>query len=214
DDFHGAKHYTDLAGGDVSADPVTAPGPGSRVVAWLTPQSADGSWGDCMGTGKTPVSEHYALSLGCRVSVQAGIGTTRVTWSISHLSGDDRTRPPKGDQAVSFTCPRCRRTFGATVESRAKTRAKRLTYQLVGWLLLASLLATVPVVVHLGGQTVDEHDPGGTDQLAAFLLMAVVGFIGGLTFVGVGRAHAGVRKFRRIRTDGKPSVLAKGHRLF
>ncbi|MCG6499772.1 hypothetical protein [Kitasatospora sp. A2-31] len=167
-----------------------------------------------MGAGKVAVDEHYALALGCRVSVEPGIGSTRVTWSIQGIGGEDRKRPREGDQVVSFTCGRCRRNFCATVESRSKTRSKRLVYQVVGWLLLLSLLVTVPVVVHLGGQTVDENDPGATDQLGIFLLMAVVGFIAGLTLVLLGRAHAGVRKFRLVRPDGRPTVWVRGHRLF
>ncbi|MFI6846552.1 hypothetical protein OG535_36730 [Kitasatospora sp. NBC_00085] len=160
------------------------------------------------------MDERYALALGCRVSVEAGLSATRVNWSVGHISGEERTRPEQGAKVVPFTCHRCRRNFCVTVESRAKARSKRLVYQAVGWALLISLLVTVPMVVHLGGQTVDENDPGATGQLGILLLLAAVGFIGGLTFVQVGRAHAGVRKFRLVRASGKRTVWVEGHRLF
>ncbi|MFI5527815.1 hypothetical protein ACIA8O_04570 [Kitasatospora sp. NPDC051853] len=167
-----------------------------------------------MSFGKPTVEEQFSIELGCRVNVEAGVGYTRVDWSVAHLSGEDRRRPRQGTSVESFTCPRCRQEFCVTVENSATARRKRVVYQVLGALLLLSLLFTVPMLVQLGGQTVDENDPNATDGIGLLLLSAAVGFVAGLTFFRLGRAHLGITKFRRVGTDGGSSVRVKGHRLF
>ncbi|MFC5662604.1 hypothetical protein ACFP3U_06355 [Kitasatospora misakiensis] len=164
--------------------------------------------------GQLTLDERYEATIGCRVSVQANLGSTTVRWSIGSGIPGGPLRPRAGDEAVPFTCHRCRRTMSITVESLAKARLKKRVYTAVGWLLLLSLLVTVPMLVHLGGQTVDENDDSATSVIGVLLLLAAVGFVLGFTFAAVGRKYQGVKKLRYVRPDGRGTVWVQGHRLF
>ncbi|MFJ8039167.1 hypothetical protein ACIRBX_01475 [Kitasatospora sp. NPDC096147] len=160
------------------------------------------------------IEEKYRIKLGCRVSVQPGITATKVNWSISEISGDDRRRPERGRSVEEFTCSRCRRSFCATVENSTAAKQKRWIYLILGVLLLLTLVVTVPMVIDLGGRPVEEDDPNATDGFGLVLLAAVFGFIAGLTFFRVEWAYTGIKKFRLVRHDGARSVWVKGHRIF
>lgn len=167
-----------------------------------------------MASEHRSIQEKYSITLGCRVSVQPGVTSTRIDWSISTLSGEDPNRPRQGSAVAPFTCPRCRRMFQVTVENSTRARLKRWIYVAVGAVLLLSLLYVVPQIVSLGGRTVDENDPNATDGLGMLLLYAFIAFVAGLTYVRYGWSYVGIKRFRRVAADGSTSVLAKGHRLF
>ncbi|MEU2393749.1 hypothetical protein [Streptomyces sp. NPDC007369] len=137
---------------------------------------------------------------------------TTVNWSVATLSSPDMRRPQKGEQSVAFECPRCRKVFAATVESAAKARRKRLVYLTIGWVLLLSLLITLPLAFQLGGQ-VREEDDTSLNPMAVLVPLVAVGFIAGLTFHGVGRRYEGIKKYRLVLPNGKRTVLVQGHRF-
>ncbi|MEU1418336.1 hypothetical protein [Kitasatospora sp. NPDC005751] len=167
-----------------------------------------------MGVRNPSIEERYSIALGCRVSVEAGFTATRVNWNIGIISGEDRKRPQQGSAVASFTCDRCRRAFCARVESRPTARRKRWIYLVVGAVLLLSLAVVVPMLVQLGGQTVDENDPDATDGFGLLFLWAFLAFVFGLSFFRVGWSYPGINKFRLVGADGRRSVWVKGHRLF
>lgn len=164
--------------------------------------------------GQLSLQERYVATIGCRVSIQANLASTTVRWSLGSGAPGGPSRPKEGDEVMPFTCHRCRRTMSVTVESLAKARLKKRVCIVVGWLLLLSLLVTVPMLVHLGGQTVDENDDSATDIVGLLFLLSALGFILGFTFAALGHKYQGVKKLRYIRPDGRGTVWVKGHRLF
>ncbi|GAA3077976.1 hypothetical protein GCM10020254_22660 [Streptomyces goshikiensis] len=84
------------------------------------------------------------------------MGSTTVKWQVSRMAAGGGRRPRKGDETVDFTCPRCRKTLSVAVESLAKAGIKYVIYRALAWLLALSLLVTLPMLIHLGGQTVEE----------------------------------------------------------
>ncbi|MFJ2821796.1 hypothetical protein ACIO7M_11835 [Streptomyces toxytricini] len=158
------------------------------------------------------LDDRYALSVGCRVSVESRAGITTVNWSVARLSSLDMRRPRQGEASVAFSCPRCHRDFTATVESAAKARRKRMVYLVIGSVLLLSLLVTLPMAFHLGGQVREEDDPS-MNPMAVLVPLVAVGFIAGLTFFRFGRRYEGIRKYRLVRPDGKRTILVQGHRF-
>ncbi|WP_189743365.1 hypothetical protein [Streptomyces nojiriensis] len=137
-----------------------------------------------------------------------------VKWSVAHMSVNGGRRPSKGDETVDFICPRCRRTMSAVVESRAKARAKYEVYRWLGWLLLLSLLVTFPLLIHYGGQTVEEGDTAAVNTVGELVLAVAVGIILGPAFLMTAGQYSGVKKLRFVRPDGGRTVWVRGHRLF
>ncbi|MFD7625574.1 hypothetical protein ACFV7Q_05920 [Streptomyces sp. NPDC059851] len=137
---------------------------------------------------------------------------TTVNWSVATLSSPEMRRPQKGEESIAFECPRCQKVFVATVESVAKARRKRLIYLTIGWLLLLSLLVTLPMAFQLGGQVREENDTS-LNPMAVLVPLVAVGFIAGLTFFGVGRRYEGIKKYRLLLPNGKRTVLVQGHRF-
>ncbi|MEV8097627.1 hypothetical protein [Kitasatospora sp. NPDC085879] len=136
-------------------------------------------------------------------------------WNVHHLSSPGFLRPREGTASAAFRCPTCGLDFTVRVESLGKARAERLTCLVVGAVLLALLLLSVPMVVHYGGQTVDEDQADATVATTGVLVgLAAVSFIGGPTTFKVGRAHTGLNRLRRVAGDGRPSVRVKGHKLW
>ncbi|MFF4173726.1 hypothetical protein [Streptomyces sp. NPDC001744] len=159
-----------------------------------------------------PWDHRYALTVGCRVGVESSAGVTTVTWSVATLSSPEMRRPPEKEAQVAFECPRCGKPFVATVESVAKARRKRLVYLTIGLLLLLSLLVTLPMAFHVGGQVREENDPS-MNPLAVLVPLVAVGFVAGLTFFRVGRRYEGVKKYRLVLPNGKRTALVQGHRF-
>ncbi len=158
------------------------------------------------------LGDRYELSVGCRVSVESQGSLTTVKWSVARLSSPDMRRPREGEEPVAFSCPRCRKDFTATVECAAKARRKRMAYLVVGSVLLLSLLVTLPMAFHLGGQVREEDDPS-MNPMAVLVPLVAVGFVAGLTLFRFGRRYAGIRKYRLVRPDGKRTILVQGHRF-
>ncbi|MER5727319.1 hypothetical protein ABT084_02985 [Streptomyces sp. NPDC002138] len=167
-----------------------------------------------MGLAKQLLNEEYTLSMGCRVSVTSGLGGTTVKWSVSRMSAGEGRRPRKGDETVGFTCPRCHKPLSVTVESLAKARAKYEIYRVLGWLLLLSLLVTVPMLVHLGGQTVEEGDTEPVNVIGRLVAACAVAIIIGPAFLTTAGNYSGVKKLRLVRDGGGRTVWVQGHRLF
>ncbi len=187
--------------------------PGERYPG--RPATGAGPGGDrAGGVGQLSLDESFVAVVGCRVSVEHNVGSTTVRWSIGSGAPGGPVRPKAGDEVVPFTCHRCRRTMSVTVESLAKARLKKWIYTGVGWLLLLSLLVTVPMLVHLGGQTHEEGDDSGANLVGLLFVWSFVGFVLGLTFAMFGRGYQGVKKLRHIRSDGRRTVWVQGHRLF
>ncbi|MFD8753828.1 hypothetical protein ACFV0O_23045 [Kitasatospora sp. NPDC059577] len=161
-----------------------------------------------------PITDRYVVGLGCRVSVEHKTGMTKVNWSISHLPEGGSPRPTGGSREIGVICPRCRRSFSVRVESAARARAKRQVQRVLGWLLLLSLLATVPMLIHLGGQTVEEGDDQAVGNIGMLLGLAALGVIVGPSLVLSAGMHDGVNKLRLIRNTGRKTVWVQGHRLF
>ncbi|MFD3551771.1 hypothetical protein ACFWWA_06690 [Streptomyces goshikiensis] len=167
-----------------------------------------------MGLAKQLLREDFTLSIGCRVSVTAGVGSTTVKWHVAHMTAGDGRRPRQGDETVDFTCPRCRKTLSVAVESLAKARIKYEIYRALAWLLALSLLVTVPVLIHLGGQTVEEGDDEVV-RVGGFLILAVaVAVIVAPGFFVAAGNYSGVKKLRLVRPGGGRTVWVQGHRLF
>ncbi|MET9888491.1 hypothetical protein ABZZ20_36340 [Streptomyces sp. NPDC006430] len=158
------------------------------------------------------IGERFVVGLGCRVSIK-GVAVTTVKWSISHLPTGGANRPTSREQSVGITCPRCSRKFSVQVESVAKARRKQLINRAVGWLLLLSLLVTVPMLFHLGGQTVEEGDTQSSDLVGILFGLVALAVIAGPSFL-VAANHNGVKKLRLVRNDGTRTALVQGHRLF
>ncbi|MFI8520016.1 hypothetical protein ACIGEZ_19600 [Streptomyces sp. NPDC085481] len=147
------------------------------------------------------------------MSVTGGLGGTTVKWSVAALSAPEMRRPERGDEVVTFACPRCAKLFSVRVESEAKARLKHRIYLVLGWALLLSLLVTVPMLFHLGGQTREESDQS-TNPVGILFALSAVGFVAGLTFRSVGARYEGVKKFRLVRQDGTRTAWVQGHRMF
>lgn len=157
-------------------------------------------------------SERYVVSLGCRVSIK-GVAVTTVKWSVAHLPTGGADRPSRGEQSVGITCPRCSRNFSVQVESVAKARRNQLIYRAVGWLVLLSLLVTVPMLFHLGGQTVEEGDTKSSDLVGILFGLVALAVVAGPSFL-VAANRSGVKKLRLVRNDGTKTALVQGHRMF
>lgn len=147
------------------------------------------------------------------MSVESGLSSTTVKWSVAALSTPEMLRPERGDEDVTFACPRCTKLFSVRVESEAKARAKRRIYLVLGWALLLSLLVTVPMLFHLGGQTREESDQS-TNPVGILFALVSVGFVAGLTFRALGARYEGIKKFRLVRQDGTRTAWVQGHRMF
>ncbi|MEV0192904.1 hypothetical protein AB0I39_30780 [Kitasatospora purpeofusca] len=85
---------------------------------------------------------------------------------------------------------------------------------MAGWPLLASVLVTVPLLVHLGRRAVDEPGGNALYVLGTVLLLSVLAVVLGFSLAARGHRYVGVRKLRRIRPDGRGTLRATGHRLF
>ncbi|MER7578544.1 hypothetical protein [Kitasatospora sp. NPDC097691] len=163
---------------------------------------------------QSTIGDRYVVSLGCRAGVEHGPSTTTVRWSVSHVPEGGAPRPAEGDRDIALICPRCTRAFSVRVESAARARAKQLVHRALGWLLLLSLLATVPMLIHLGGQTVEEGDDRSTENIGLLFALAAAGVIIGPSLLFSAKMHSGVRKLRLVRDDGTKTALVQGHRLF
>ncbi|MEU9046061.1 MULTISPECIES: hypothetical protein [unclassified Kitasatospora] len=163
---------------------------------------------------RSSIGDRYVVSIGCRAGVEHGLTTTTVKWSISHLPPGGSPRPASGDQEIALICPRCTLAFAVRVESATRARAKQLLHRSLGWLLLLSLLVTVPMLIHLGGQTVEEGDQQSTDNIGMLVALAAVGVIVGPSLLVSAKMHSGVKKLRLVRDDGTKTALVQGHRLF
>ncbi|MEV7773736.1 hypothetical protein [Kitasatospora sp. NPDC086791] len=161
-----------------------------------------------------PITDRYIVGLGCRVSVERRPGMMKVNWSIAHLPDGGSPRPTRGSEQVGITCPRCRRSFSVRVETAARARAKRQVQRVLGWLLVLSLLATVPMLIHLGGQTVEEGDDQAVDTFGLLLGLAALGVIVGPSLLFSAGIHNGVNKLRLVRRGGSRTMWVQGHRLF
>lgn len=159
-----------------------------------------------------PLDHRYALTVGCRVSVERSAGLTMVNWNAATLASPEMRRPPEKDTSVAFECPRCGKPFVATVESESKARRKRGAYLTIGLLLLLSLLVTLPMAFHIGGQVREENDPS-TNPMVVLVPLVAVGVIAGPTFFMAGRRYAGVKKYRLVLPNGKLTALVQGHRF-
>ncbi|WKD36968.1 hypothetical protein [Streptomyces xanthophaeus] len=104
--------------------------------------------------------------------------------------------------------------MSAAVESRGKARTKYEVYRWLGWLLLLSLLVTVPLLIHYGGQTYEEGDTEGVNMVGRLFLAVAVGVILGPAFLMTAGHYTGVKKLRFVRDDGSRTVWVRGHRLF
>ncbi|GHF72717.1 hypothetical protein GCM10018790_58240 [Kitasatospora xanthocidica] len=162
---------------------------------------------------RIPITDRYVVGLGCRVSVEHKAGATRVNWSVSQLPEGGAPRPTGGDREISLLCPRCLRAFSVRVESAGKARTKQLVQRALGWLLVLSLLATVPVLIHLGGQTVEEGDDHSTNVFGLLFALAAVGVIVGPSLLATAGVHNGIKKLRLVRDDGRKTAWVRGHRL-
>ncbi|MFJ8622490.1 hypothetical protein ACIRD3_06545 [Kitasatospora sp. NPDC093550] len=163
---------------------------------------------------RSSIGDRYVVSLGCRASVEHGLTTTTVKWSVTHLPTGGAPRPKSGDQEISLICPRCTRALAVRVESAARARAKQLVHRGLGWLLLLSLLVTVPLLIDLGGRTVEEGDQRTTDTIGLLVALAAAGAIVGPSLLFSAKVHSGVGKLRLVRDDGTKTALVQGHRLF
>ncbi|MFE6054361.1 hypothetical protein ACFQ6N_26715 [Kitasatospora sp. NPDC056446] len=161
-----------------------------------------------------PIDDRYVVGLGCRVSVEHGPTVTKVRWSIAHLPEGGAARPADRDREIGLTCPRCMRAFSVRVETAGKARVKQRIQRALGWLLLLSLLATVPMLIHLGGQTVEEGDDQAVGNIGLLFTLAAVAGIVGPSLLATAGLHDGVKKLRFVGADGRKSVWVKGHRLF
>ncbi|MET8542314.1 hypothetical protein ABZW03_16890 [Kitasatospora sp. NPDC004799] len=161
-----------------------------------------------------PITDRYLVGLGCRVSVEAGLTVTRVDWSVAHLPEGGSARPTDGDREIALICPRCRRSFSVHVETATKARVKRLVQRVVGWLMVLSLLATIPLLVQLGGRTVEEGDDQAVDNIGLLLGLAAAGLVVGPSLLFSAGMHDGVKRLRLVRADGRRTRWVRGHRLF
>jgi hypothetical protein len=139
---------------------------------------------------------------------------TTVKWSMAYLPPGGAPRPTGKDRTVGITCPRCARTFTVRVESAAKARRKQLVYRVVGWLLLLSLLVTVPTLFHLGGQTAEEGDTSASNTVGFYFGLVALAVVAGPSFLSAAGRHNGVKKFRLLKEDGTRTAWVQGHRLF
>ncbi|MEU1284027.1 hypothetical protein [Kitasatospora sp. NPDC005856] len=163
---------------------------------------------------RDPISDRYVVSLGCRVSVEHGATVTKVDWSITHLPEGGSPRPTGGDREIGVICPRCGRSFAVRVETATKARVKRQVQRALGWLLVLSLLATIPLLIQLGGQTVEEGDEQAVDNIGLLVGLAAAGAIVGPSLLFSAGVHDGVKKLRLIGADGRKTMWVQGHRLF
>ncbi|GAA1100815.1 hypothetical protein [Kitasatospora arboriphila] len=161
------------------------------------------------------LGERYTLSFACLAEVKSAGTVVTTRWKVSQLSSPEYLRPREGAATTLFRCPTCRTDFTVRVESLAKARAKRLANLVAGVVLLALLLLWVPMLVHYGGQTVDESQADSTvDTIGLLVLATAVSFVGGLTAFKVGRAYTGINKLRRTTGEGRPSVRVRGHKFW
>ncbi|MCU7820916.1 hypothetical protein [Kitasatospora sp. DSM 101779] len=161
------------------------------------------------------LGERYTLSFACLAEVKSAGTLITTRWKVSQLSSPEFVRPREGAATTLFRCPTCRMDFSVRVESLAKARAKRLANLVVGAVLLALLLVWVPMLVHYGGQTVDEDQADSTVTTIGLLVLATaVSFVGGLTAFRMGRAYTGLNKLRRTTGEGRPSIRVKGHKFW
>ncbi|MFE7589673.1 hypothetical protein ACFU6K_09740 [Kitasatospora sp. NPDC057512] len=163
---------------------------------------------------KVPITDRYVVGLGCRVSVQQGLTSTKVSWSVAHLPEGGSPRPTGGNEEIGVICPRCRRSFSVRVETATRARVKRLVHRTVGWLLVLSLLALVPMLVQLGGRTVEEGDDQAVDNIGLLFTLAAAGVVVGPSLLLSAGIHDGIGKLRLIRADGRKTMWVRGHRLF
>ncbi|MBD0669784.1 hypothetical protein [Streptomyces sp. CBMA156] len=163
---------------------------------------------------RIPITDRYVISLGCRVSVEHGPSVTKVNWSVTHLPEGGSPRPARGDREIGVICPRCRRSFSVRVETLTKARIKQRVQRALGWLLVLSLLATIPLLIQLGGRTVEEGDDQAVDNIGTLFLLAAAGVIVGPSLLFSASMHDGVGKLRLIRADGRKTMWVRGHRLF
>ncbi|MFE5730698.1 hypothetical protein ACFQ7A_07280 [Streptomyces sp. NPDC056528] len=159
-----------------------------------------------------PLDHRYVLTVKCRVGVENTVGATTVTWSVARLSSPEMRRPPEKEAQVAFECPRCGKSFVATVESVARARRKQRVYLAIGLLLLLSLLVTLPMAFFLGGQVREEDDPS-MNPLAVLVPLVALGLVTGLPFFMAGRHYEGVKKHRLVLPNGKRTMLVQGHRF-
>ncbi|MFF4380683.1 hypothetical protein [Kitasatospora sp. NPDC001547] len=137
-----------------------------------------------------------------------------MNWHVAHLPEGGSPRPTGGNQEIGLICPRCTRSFSVRVETAARARVKQRVQRVVGWLLVLSLLATVPLLIQLGGRTVEEGDDQTVDNIGLLLGLAAAGVIVGPSLLFGASMHDGVGKLRQIRTDGRKTRWVQGHRLF
>ncbi|GAA3049072.1 hypothetical protein [Kitasatospora sp. NPDC006786] len=163
---------------------------------------------------RIPISDRYVVSLGCRVSVEHGASVTKVNWSIAHLPEGGSPRPTGGDREIGVICPRCRRSFSVRVETATRARVKRRIHRALGWLLVLSLLVTVPLLIQLGGRTVEEGDDQAVDNFGMLFALAAAGVIVGPSLLFSASVHDGIKKLRLIRANGRKTMWVQGHRLF
>ncbi|MEU9080175.1 hypothetical protein ACFYUY_11510 [Kitasatospora sp. NPDC004745] len=163
---------------------------------------------------RSSIGERYVVSIGCRVAVERGPATTTVRWSVSHLPPGGSPRPAAGRRDVGLICPRCTQAFSVRVESAGRARGKQLVQRVLGWLLVLSLLVTLPMLVHLGGQTVEEGDDRAVDTIGVLVALAAAGVVVGPSLLATAKLHSGVGRLRRIREGGGRTVRVRGHRLF
>ncbi|MGW1174422.1 hypothetical protein ACWD4P_11955 [Kitasatospora sp. NPDC002543] len=163
---------------------------------------------------RIPITDRYVVSLGCRVSVEHEAAVTKVNWSVAHLPQGGSPRPTGGNREIGVICPRCGRSFAVRIETAARARTKQVVQRALGWLLVLSLLATVPLLIQLGGQTVEEGDEQTVDHIGLLFTLAAVGVIVGPSLLFSAGIHSGVGKLRLLGADGRKSMWVRGHRLF
>ncbi|MER5430574.1 hypothetical protein [Streptomyces sp. NPDC002588] len=125
-------------------------------------------------------------------------------------------RPAEGSSTGKLVCQACGQQFLVTVDSHARTTAKRVRYFVLGLtsLALAALLLwlTFDVAIQPDGSDLD-MDP---DIASWFGYTGIPGIL--LPFFGLGylinaRKYDGVGKLRRIGEDGTTSIRTAGHKL-
>ncbi|PBC75735.1 hypothetical protein BX265_0410 [Streptomyces sp. TLI_235] len=161
------------------------------------------------------LEERYTLPFACLAEVKSAGTLITTKWNVHHLSSPEFLRPREGTASAAFRCPTCGLDFTVRVESVGKARAERLTCLVVGAVLLALLLLSVSMVVHHGGQTVDEDQADSTVATMGVLVgLAAVSFIGGPTTLQGRPCPHRAQQAAAVAGDGRPSVRVKGHKFW
>lgn len=158
--------------------------------------------------------QSYALLLGCLIEAKSSGTLITTKWQYNRISSPTYVRPENGDTSAKMECPRCKQIFTVRVESLKKATVKSRTYTVVGAVLAVSLLVWLPMLVHFGGQTVDEDAASSAIlTVGSLVVLTAVSLFVGLPLYLSGRKYSGIKKLRLVKSDGSVSMLTRGHKL-